>query len=414
MNRREKEMYCSECGAVVKAGDKYCPECGNIVKSEDIEKELNVQQAVSNAGIEKKIIQRKEMPKVTLFHKILITESILFLILLFAAGSYVKKLVSPEYIASAYFEGMTEGNFDFVYENTKITENAFLTKEMFKKYADVWDGEAVTSHYVECGLEEAFNPDRVVTYVFYHKADDAKEKTYRLTLEKQQEKKYFFFDTWKVVADHLIETDCTLYAPEGAEVVIGGITLDSSYQNKEESEYGEVKYELPAMFKGKYDICITQSGKQNYQGILDVENEINNYFLNYEDETMETLQKQAGEAAMTYLQALTKKSEFSVIEELVMKDKEVVQQVEEHYNTELAQREDIIRVEELKVYDVSSAVRELDNCEITFEVSYLYDEKYVTDSFWFGEWERENEESKGVVYVSYRQENGEWRISDIK
>ena len=417
-------MYCSNCGTEIKQGEQYCSECGTRVEEFELENEnrqseINVQQAMTNIPMEKMFVQRKEVRTITLFQKIVITELILFFVLVFAGSSYVKKLVSPEHIAGAYFEGMTKGNFDFVYEKTQITETPFLTKEMFKKYAEPWDEEQVASYDVQCELEEPLDPDRVVANIVYRNADELEERTYYLILEKQQEKKYFFFDKWEVMADHLMEEECTVCVPKGATVTVGGITLNSSYKTIDESEYDEedegstVKYELPTMFRGTYDIRITKSGMQDYQGIVESEDDLNIYSLNYEEGVIENLQKQAGKVAMVYLQALAEKSKFSVMEEFVTTNREIAQEVKESYNMALELREDIIRVDKLNVYNVSSAVSRIDNDVISFEVSYEYDEEYVTDDFWFDEWEEKNEEEEGLIHVRFRQEDGEWGISSI-
>lgn len=421
-------MYCPECGTKNEEESLFCSQCGTPLyeKSENL-LENSIQQTTTGEAVpEPAISGTKEMqdksrnpviinPPIRRFTKIILMEAIALAALLIGCSSYAKKLFGPESFANAYFKALSDGDMNAVYKNLNVEESQFLSADMFQKYAEMWEDSDVTNYKVVCEYNSSLKENYVTANVIYRTKNAEDDMSYSIPLEKQKEKKYFLFDSWKVQPANLIVDEYSIFAPVGATVAVGGIVLDDSFVKQKENEAGQTEYCINGIFKGVYDIKVTKAGMEDYNGLLYVGTDENVFSLedmNYTDETIQTVQKQAGEFAKSCLQALASKNTYSAIQSFVSADKEKAEDVQNEYDSMLDNRDYIIRMKKLNVYDITSSVEDIQLNEIYLKVEYTYDQKYMEKDWWSGKQEENSSDNlTDSMYIHYTQENGNWVVS---
>lgn len=421
-------MYCPECGAKNEAESLFCGVCGiPLYGKSDNSPETPVQKPTKGENVAKMAIPvTKGMPDnegnpitmnppIRKGTKIILVEVIILIVLLIGCSSYAKKLFGPEFFANAYFKALSDGDMNTVYRNLDVEESQFLSSDMFQKYADMWEDSDVTNYKVTCQYNSSLKENYVTANIIYRTKDAEDDLSYSIPLEKQKDKKYFLFDSWKVQSNSLIVNEYSIFVPTGATVTVGGIVLEDSYIKQPENEMGQTEYCINGIFKGIYDIKVTKAGMEDYSGLLYVEMDEDIFSLedmNYTDETIQTVQKQAGEFVRNCLQALAGKNTFSAIQSFVSIDKETAGNVQDAYDIMLDNRDYIIHMKQLNVYDITSVVTDIQLDEICLIVDYTYDQKYIEKDWWSGDQEENTSDNlAGSMFVRYKQENGNWVVS---
>lgn len=406
-------MYCPECGIENEENSMFCAQCGARLQGESeqsIENDVSEPRKGNLSGM-----TEKAKEKMNTFSKIILVEIIVFAVVIFGCTSYAKKLFGPEYFAEEYFKALSKGDVNVVYHNLDVEETPFLCKDMFQKYADIWNDSNVTNYKVVCQNNSMLEDNYVTADIVYRTKNAQDDMNFSIQLEKQTKKKYFLFDSWKVQSGSLIINEYYLYVPTGASVTVGGILLDDSYIRQTEDDSGQTEYCINGIFQGVYDIKVTKEGMEDYNGLIYVGTDENLFYLeymNYKDETILMLQKQAGEFAKSCLMALAEKKSFQTIQSFVSTNEETMEEVKDTYNNMLDSRNYIIRMKKMKVYDITSSVSDIYSNQICFKVDYEYTQEY-TEEDWFGEQGDTTDDLSGSMSISYIQENGNWVVSNI-
>lgn len=142
------------------------------------------------------------------------------------------------------------------------------------------------------------------------------------------EKKWFFFDEWKIVPYNMYGEEVPISFPENASVTINGAALDASALENSGS-YGEDSwyegYVLPHVFYGGYQVRISQEGMEPWTKLVEYGGDAGAFdftdvFLMPTQETADALMKQYGQISQEYFSAALNGGEFRDLESYFTRD----------------------------------------------------------------------------------------------
>ena len=237
-------MFCGECGTKNVKNAKFCEKCGAQIKAEKI-------------VTEKEVKEKQPMSKKT---KTTLTIGGVVAVVIIGIFIFLNSLVSPKNIAEKLFNATADYDFETIYEFLDVEKNEFTTKEMFKnimsKDIDEDDKVQVVNYTVS---DPVYSEDKMTSTVTitYLLKDRSESGTYDVKLVKSKDKKWLFFDNWKVVMNNFdIANNYEIQVAKGSKVTLEGIVLGEQYLDKESSTEQLDVYKMPAMFEANYDLSI--------------------------------------------------------------------------------------------------------------------------------------------------------------
>ena len=231
-------MFCQACGTPNDDAALFCESCG--------------------ARLEKK----KTGKIISKEHIILFSEIVILCILIVVFYSVGELSCSPENVAERYFVNVVNGNWEKVFQELDIEETPFINAERLSD-ADInrifenINNYSVAQNTLDRELwNELTNTDlgTVVTINYRLKGMDY-DNRYEIPLNKQIDKKYLFFDDWKVGTGNLVCQNFSVYVPDGAKVMVDGIPLDDTYLRETEEDERQ-HYVIPQLFFGMHAIHV--------------------------------------------------------------------------------------------------------------------------------------------------------------
>lgn len=237
-------MFCGECGTKNVKNAKFCEKCGAQIKAEKI-------------VTEKEVKEKQPMSKKT---KTTLTIGGIVAVVIIGIFIFLNSLASPKNIAEKMFNATADYDFETIYEFLDVEKNEFTTKEMFKnimsKDIDEDDKVQVVNYTVS---DPVYSEDKMTSTVTitYLLKDRSESGTYDVKLVKSKDKKWLFFDNWKVVMNNFdIANNYEIQVAKGSKVTLEGIVLGEQYLDKESSTEQLDVYKMPAMFEANYDLSI--------------------------------------------------------------------------------------------------------------------------------------------------------------
>lgn len=160
---------------------------------------------------------------------------------------------SPSRFAKKFFSNYITNNYEEMYKMIDIQESEFIN---FENYKSKCEGEKIYGSIKDYHLSKPVRQGGTVTFVATYKiGDDSTSHTYTITLRRQKEKVYKFFDTWKVSVDRFVIKDYEINVPVGTVVTLDGIDI-TSYK-KETSEDGtQDRYVIDKIFSGDHTVAV--------------------------------------------------------------------------------------------------------------------------------------------------------------
>lgn len=256
-------MFCENCGSEIEENSLFCENCG---ARQEKPTQNPVQEPVTQQPIQQSIQQQTfvhpmqspqlaPMPKAK---KILIAEVIILILVAIGVFQLGTKLTSPQTIAENYFEAETEGDLTKLYSMFDLPASPLLTYDLFELTMQEDGLKNVTNYKVtEDKGDFDVSEDAIVKNFSceYIASGESAPRTEQISLVKQKEKKWLFFDQWRVSPGNIVN-DFQIIAPSAATVKMNGMNLAEIAIHAEEDEYspGNTTYMLPSVFAGKYDL----------------------------------------------------------------------------------------------------------------------------------------------------------------
>lgn len=302
-------MKCQNCGANIADGSLFCENCGS---------RLNAQPENTEAPVvvsEEKPRKKKGGFFVWLF--VFLVQLALIGGGLYGLNYQIRRACSAERAAEKFFVAAASGDVHKAYSMLDIEEDGFFNEKTFEAYVKSELNGTVAKYRV--GSED---DDRVeIKYWLEGKDNKGKKKELTIELRKQNKKKWFFFNEWKIDPDEFIADDYTVSVPIYATLQIDGQDVPNSYEEEENKDKNifsasddKNEYVIPKLFKGKHTLTAKAEGyADKTQSVEIVGDQDYDYIdeLPLSMETDEMLRKKAVEVVEVYLDALVNYDENS-------------------------------------------------------------------------------------------------------
>lgn len=277
-------MFCGECGYKNKLDAKFCEECGKPLKAEE-KSEIKTTP--------KKQKERKPMSKQS---KIIMIISIIVIILLSIGFIIGKNLTDPKKVATAYFNAATSYDADKLYSYLDIKNSEFTSKKVFKKIVERMKKEnnpKKITNYKVTKTEKSNSGLSMYVTISYTIEGKTNDETEQITLTKQKNNKFLFFENWKV-SDNSLKTvdDFELSVLKNSKVTLEGIELDKKYIDKEESTSSTDVYQLPAMLPLTYEMKIELPFGFSLEDELNVNTYSNSQTIHFDEDNIPSKEKE--------------------------------------------------------------------------------------------------------------------------
>lgn len=166
---------------------------------------------------------------------------------------------NSQYALEQYAGHLIANEMERAYEYLDMNLEDTLSYSEFEKAAEARKYGLYAGFHLEkqeARLDENGNEyqDYRITYV---NSDDEVQAEENVTVKKQSQKKYYFFDQWKVMPDHCMVKEFTFLVPAGAKVVLDGKTADSAWRTEAGEDSSKDMYCVPEILPGKIKIKVS-------------------------------------------------------------------------------------------------------------------------------------------------------------
>ncbi len=401
-------MYCPECGTKNEKNAKFCENCGE--KLETVQKETNKAAPKQKVAKQKKPMSKKS--------KIIIIVVIVIAAALVIGINSLKNSIDPKSIAKSYYEAYIHQNVDKMYTYCDLSAGgAFTDKKAFKTFYSssdkVTDAKNIQNYNIT-GIDYDKSGLTAKVSITYTTNNSSISQKTTITLQKSSDKKYFFFDDWKVSlsSDDLV-TNYSINVPKNATISINGTKLKDTYKEKTSSNTSYDVYKVPMMFKTDYQATVQLSNGFEIEETFKPSSYYSSTTIsltakNIKDSDKEILTNQVQEDINTLYESAIADKEWKEISTKFASDNS---DLEELYNS-LAKRVDggffSNKISSFKV--TAATIRNIStNSDGSLEVSVKLNYTYKTiDS----EDKEEEKEDSTTTYLEYNTDNKDLVLVD--
>ena len=369
-------MFCPECGAKNADDAVFCENCGadisQALKEADDELKKQPEGGVRPAQMKDTAVppaapdftytpaQTRAKKPVKTSTKVVTAAVLAVLVAGIALFETAKSMTSPQKIAMDYVGAIKDRNWATVYSYLDISGNGFLTEKNFENIQKKTNPLQIANYSVlsekdENGVSAKGNGSEKKTTpasaglvkevtIQYTAHGSASPMTEEVTLVKQPEKKWLFFDVWKVSSEGYITPEADVTVPSGMTVYLNDVKLDDKYkaqagdgsadsqdsngsvqngssssQNSDGSGQNgteQVKYAVKNIFSGPYTIKVVSPNTEDFQKPVDINTGANSFTFDQftlKKEVLDSVTKQPEEIIQAlYASALAGKDYDSV------------------------------------------------------------------------------------------------------
>lgn len=240
-------MFCPKCGKKNKKGASFCESCGAKIVEES-----------------KKTDSKKKPNKK---NKTITIVIVVVIVLLITAFMVFQNNCKPSKVALGYFEALTSNNTSKLYDYLDIPDSEFTTEKIFKEVYN--DKEINIINYKVSNEQISSDGLNASVTITYNVSGSDSAKTEVISLAKDKTNKFLIFDNWKISESSSVYTEnYKLSVYKDSKVKLEGVTLPSKYKTNDSKRYDV--YEIPAIFKGTYDVTVTLKNGLSYESELEV------------------------------------------------------------------------------------------------------------------------------------------------
>lgn len=395
-------MFCGECGTKNKKGAQFCENCGKKMK---VEKTTTKETVVK----EKQPMSKKTKTTIAIISAVAVV--------IIGLCIFLGTLTSPKNIAEKLFKATTTYDFDTVYGFLDVEKSDFTTKEMFKnimsKEVEGEDKPEVINYTVSNPVLSADQMTATVTITYLLK-DSSDSNTFDVKLVKAKDKKWLFFDNWKVVMNGMdIAKNYEIQVAKGSKVTVEGIEIGEQYLDKDSSTEQMDVYKMPAMFEANYNVKIELPMGITKEDKMRVRDEsYYKYRLSVSDLT------EADKSKLTSISKTNLETLYNGV-----KDQKSFDDIKSSFNYEGADLSKLKNDYETLVKNIGTSLTSIDFTEVTLsDISiksdgnielYLKAKYNYTISYQSGDETKTHDSNDyDYLYLTYSYINGEYKLVD--
>jgi|GEM_PF-3789753 Predicted membrane protein len=391
-------MFCQECGTKNEDSSIFCQECGTKLYKPI----TNDSYSMINTPGSKKPRSKKT--------KIILGVNAVLLVVILSVYSIVKSQCSAEKAADEYFNNVINGKWAEVYDSLDITKSDFIDIDRFIAIHKDQDSKKLDTYKVGSSRKNKGSLSKEVVITYRLKGDS--EQQYSITLNQQAKKRFHFFPSWKVNPSEYIRENYNIQVPNNTKVTFGNVELDENYIKNSDDYY--TYYTLPKVFKGQYDIKVTQKNMNDIQKSVSTEN--GSFYLDnmtLKDELKKELVIKALKDILKFYQAGFSKSDFSEIANRFTSDGKYRSEAAKSYQNFVVSLngEDGLGLQSVLMKsfsgDAEVGMYDAEPC-VNVTLNYGYDVTYKANDFWTGETFTDTYSGNDTSSFTYIYENDNW------
>ena len=397
-------MYCGECGAKNENGSAFCESCGAKLENINPVKEEKKKSSMSKSN------------------KIIVLTVCVVIALIVGLGILFSNLTNPKNVAKDYIQAIVEQDGNKLYKYLEIEgDTTFASKKVLNEILKENKEDSNVSNYTITDVTYSTGKLQATVNFKYTLKGSSSEKSSSVTLSKQKNKKFLFFDNWKVNGTKVATVqDFTLKVTKGSEVYYGGIKVTSKYKDSKKSTSSYDAYVLPNVFSYKTSIKAKLPSGMEIEDSVTPSTYYSTYTVKFSSDNLSDKEKdkivKTGKEGISkiYQAAMTNKS-FADIKSDFAKEGLDLTNLEKSYTT-LAKSlsASSYKLTSFKVTDAEIYYAKLNsdgNLEVELKVSYEYETKYKSFS---GEEKTNKNDSYTYMTVVLGSEKGSYYLIDTK
>lgn len=405
-------MFCGECGAKNNSDDRFCSECGAPLVQEE-------NQSVNSNNVVKK--PRQPMSKKSKIISVIVAAIIIVLGIGYKVGN---NITSPKAIAEDYIKATINQDGDKLYKYLELEgDKTFVSKKIFADLLKANNTEASNvENYKITDVEYSDGKLTAKVRFTYTMKGSSSEKTSSVSLTKQKDKKFLFFDNWKVsdmTADSATMKDYKIKVAKGSNVTYAGVKLTDKYLDRDESTSKLDAYKLPQVFTTKATLKAVLPNGMEIEETVTPSSYYDTHTVTLDEDslteaTKEKLTNQAKESlTIIYTNAIAKK-EFSEIKSNFEHKGLDLTDLEKSYTDFLVDLEDgystltSINFTDASLYDVK--LNDNGYLEVRVKMSYDYTVSYTN---WSDKVETHEDSSYSTMTVVFGYDKNIYYLVDI-
>lgn len=284
-------MFCSECGTKNEVGNKFCQECGSPLETNSDLKE----QSTKNEEKTRKPLSRK--------NKIIL--GVLFVVVIICGVGYKvgSDLTNPKTIAKDYIQAVIDLDGNKLYSYLELEgDKTFVSKEIYTQLLKENDTDiSNVENYKITGVEYGNGNLTAKVKFTYTMKGSSEEIDSSVNLTKQKEKKYIFFDDWKISdlsASSATLKDFTIKSIKGSTITFAGVSLSDNYLDSKSSTSKFDVYVLPQVFTTETKIQIVLPMGMEIEERVTPSSYRNSYTVDFSEENLTEASQEQIELAM--------------------------------------------------------------------------------------------------------------------
>lgn len=289
-------------------------------------------------------------------------------------------------------------------DNTRIDYKSVMYNSQNRSSGSLVPDDSQMDDWMTDVTNSVQRDDMETVYVSYTEKGDSSSQTEKVVAVKTGEKKFLFWNEWKVIPSDYVVQNIELYVPNETMVTLNGQDVRSMAQ--EVSDDGEDQLTIPYLFAGTYQFEVSQDGMEPYRALLDIEYN-DDYFYSADlvpaQETVDALKEQAAEDMQTIFNNILNGLGYDSVQNLFVNgvgDGNCQEDYE--YALQNFQEANLIS------FTLDQMTVQLDSADsdtITFEVDFHYSQTY------YNGYENAVDEGTDWGYLTYqRDSSGAWKL----
>lgn len=196
--------------------------------------------------------------------KRVLIKTIIFLLVV-AAGSAAgiayreSQTDTAQYVLERYAQHLIHHETDQAYRYQDTQMEGSITQEEFAAAAEARNYSLYAGFHLEkVETRKDENGNEYEDYrISFVNSDDEEQAAEEISVRKQAEKKFFFFDQWKVMPDHCMVKDFVLQVPAGSAVVLSGESLEEGLLQEGGGQSAVDTYIVPEILPGTAEVTVS-------------------------------------------------------------------------------------------------------------------------------------------------------------